>query len=278
MSAETNLEVLPLEQIRRDGGTQVRAAINEDVVRDYAALLANRICLPPLCLFFDGQDYWLVDGFHRWHALKENRRTEALCQVHRGSRRDALLAAVRCNHAHGLRRTNEDKRRAVEILLADSEWVGNTDRWIAEMAGVSHPFVSSIRSQVVTVTTSQKGGAVEPTVRKGKDGKSYFQPAANRETSEHSAAPIDRVEAALQSALAFDICIRRLNDSARAGEKLACGPGGGYFQPHLELYQDYAKRMEQLLTDSKPRAQCDQCAGAGCEACRELGYVCASSP
>lgn len=46
-----------------------------------------------------------------------------------------------------------------------------SDRAVAELCGVTHPFVMGIRAQVVSVTTSTP----EPTHRqgKGKDGKSY---------------------------------------------------------------------------------------------------------
>lgn len=277
MSAESNLVVLQLDGIRRDGGTQIRIAINEDGVTDYAALLDNRIHLPPLCVFFDGQDYWLADGFHRWHALKKNRRTEALCHVYQGSQRDAVLAAVRANHAHGLRRTNEDKRRAVEALLADPEWASNSNRWIAETAGVGHHLIQAVRDQLGAAPTSQKGGVMEPTVRHGKDGKLYPQRAVNRQQVADADASLDRVDAALQSALAFDVCLRRLNDATRAGEKLARGPGGGYFVSQFAEYQDHAKRMAQLLSEAKPNARCSQCGGTGCEACHALGYVCGAS-
>ena len=56
MSAESNLVVLKLDCVRLDGGTQIRIAINDDVVGDYAALIGNQVHLPPLCVFFDGQD------------------------------------------------------------------------------------------------------------------------------------------------------------------------------------------------------------------------------
>lgn len=277
MSAECNLVVLELDRIRLDGGTQIREAVDDDVVNDYAALMANQVYLPPLCVFHDGDDYWLVDGFHRWQALKKNGRSEALCQAYDGSLRDARLAAVRSNHAHGLRRTNADKRRAVEILLTDAEWVGKGLRWIAEMAGVSPSFVSSIRCQVSTVNTFQKRGSEAPALTEGRDGKLYPQRTMKRRQASEAGATTDRVEAALQSALAFDACVTRLNDVARAGEKLARGPGGGYFDLQLATYQDYLKRTLELLADTRPRARCGQCAGAGCPACFELGYVCAAS-
>jgi hypothetical protein len=50
------------------------------------------------------------------------------------------------NAIHGLRRTIDDKRREVGILLADAEWSKWSDRKIAEACGVTHPFVAAVRS------------------------------------------------------------------------------------------------------------------------------------
>lgn len=44
-----------------------------------------------------------------------------------------------------MRRTNADKRRAVQTLLSDSEWVKWSDGKIAQSCGVSQAFASSLR-------------------------------------------------------------------------------------------------------------------------------------
>src|SRR4051794_27961438 len=44
-----------------------------------------------------------------------------------------------------MRRTNEDKRRAVLTLLNDPDWARWSDREIARQCAVTHPFVSSLR-------------------------------------------------------------------------------------------------------------------------------------
>jgi hypothetical protein len=54
--------------------------------------------------------------------------------------RGPLLHAVGANARHGLRRTNADKRRAVELLLADAEWAAKSSNWIAQTRGVSAVF------------------------------------------------------------------------------------------------------------------------------------------
>jgi hypothetical protein len=58
--------------IRIDGGTQPRQEINYEVVKDYAELMREGVAFPPVTVFFDGVDYWLADGFHRYHATKSN--------------------------------------------------------------------------------------------------------------------------------------------------------------------------------------------------------------
>ena len=72
------------------------------------------------------------------------------------------------NSAHGLRRTNDDKRRAVEMLLSDEEWSKRSDRWIAEKCGVHHDTVGSYRKQL-SVSASSPG-------RTGQDGKTRKLP------------------------------------------------------------------------------------------------------
>ncbi len=136
---------LPLQQIKIDGGTQSRVELNESVVADYAEVIRRGDSLPPVVVFFDGSTHWLADGFHRFHAHRTARAEEIEADVRTGARRDAVLFSVGANARHGLRRTNEDKRRAVQTLLDDEEWSQWSDRHIAEACGVSHPLVASLR-------------------------------------------------------------------------------------------------------------------------------------
>ena len=64
---------IKLKDVRLDGGTQPRKFVNEDVVGDYAELLLEDAKFPPVVIFHDGANYWLADGYHRWHANKIGR-------------------------------------------------------------------------------------------------------------------------------------------------------------------------------------------------------------
>ena len=139
-----------ISSINMDGGTQPRAAIDFDVVEEYALALASGAVFPPVVVFFDGSTYWLADGFHRTHAHKVAERQSIECDVRQGTRRDAILFSVGANASHGMRRTNEDKRRAVLALLNDPEWAGWSDGEISRRCAVSQPFVSKLRPAPIT--------------------------------------------------------------------------------------------------------------------------------
>ncbi len=131
--------------IRIDGGTQSRVALSEEYISELAQALSEGDILPPIILFYDGSEYWLADGFHRYHAVKKRGQETIASEVKQGTRRDAILYSVGANARHGLRRTNADKRRAVETLLSDSEWTAWSDRAIARQCGVHHQMVGIVR-------------------------------------------------------------------------------------------------------------------------------------
>ena len=139
------MKKLNLNAIRIDGGTQPRERINMEVVGDYAEGVKVGIEFPPVVVFHDGAEHWLADGFHRWHAHKQAGKVSIVADVRAGTLLDAKLFAVGANGAHGLRRTNEDKRRAVQMVLDEPAWKEWSDRKVADACGVSAPFVSALR-------------------------------------------------------------------------------------------------------------------------------------
>lgn len=138
-------ELLHLDVIRRDGGTQPRAALDPATVETYAEAARAGAEFPPVIVFHDGTDHWLADGFHRVAAHEAAEFEEIAAEIRPGTRRDAVLFACGANATHGLRRTSEDKRRAVLLLLCDAEWGQWSDREIARRANVGHPLVAELR-------------------------------------------------------------------------------------------------------------------------------------
>lgn len=149
---------LPLDRVRTDGGTQMRAALNEGFVDELVASMRESAEpeLPPGVVFYDGTDYWLADGFHRVAAYRKEGLDLFDFHVKAGTRRDAVLHAAGANAAHGLRRTDADKRRAVETLLRDEEWSKWSNRAVAEACGVSKGFVGDVREGLFGVRAPEE--------------------------------------------------------------------------------------------------------------------------
>lgn len=166
---------LRLSQIRIDGGTQPRASINADTVNDYAEAMTEGATFPPVVVFYDGSTYWLADGFHRYTAAKQNGFLDIEVEIHQGTRRQAVLYSVGANAAHGMRRTNADKRRAVETLLRDEKWGTWSDEKIAQHCAVTREYVNRMRrvtcDQVTSERTYTTKHGTEATMRVEKIGK-----------------------------------------------------------------------------------------------------------
>jgi len=138
-------KLLGIDVIRIDGGTQCRAEINEPKVSEYADLIESGVVFPAVRVFFDGVDYWLADGFHRYHAHKQAGQAAINADVEKGTARAALLYAISANAEHGLPRTNADKRKAVQMMLDDFEWQDWSNAEIARHCKVSVTYVANMR-------------------------------------------------------------------------------------------------------------------------------------
>lgn len=160
------IDTIPLDNVSIKGGTQSRAALNESTINEYAEAIRNGVDFPPIVTFFDGVNFWLADGFHRYHAHRAAGAMEINAELREGTCRDAILYSVGANVSHGLRRTNEDKRKAVLTLLNDAEWATWSGRDIAKACGVSHTFVDSVKSSLATVA-SEKSTEVTYTTKHG---------------------------------------------------------------------------------------------------------------
>ncbi len=127
---------------------------------------------PPVAIFIfiDCSMYLLhLSAFSRNASPKVK---EISADIRKGTQRDAILFSVGSNAEHGLRRSNSDKRRAVETLLNDPEWSKKSARWIADVCHVSQPFVSGIRnhstSNIISCGVESRDGKTRNTTNIGK--------------------------------------------------------------------------------------------------------------
>jgi ParB-like chromosome segregation protein Spo0J len=200
-----NTRNVVVKALRLEAACQCRVAITQDVAEEYAQAYRDKIELPPIvvCELPEG-DLIVVDGFHRVSGAILAGREWLPATVHAGeSMVDATVLALGANQSHGLRRTNADKRRTVEMALSLPDADELSDRQIAKQCGVHHELVARIResrasdsaglSLVVAenATTPAPGlGASEPARR--RDSRGHMQPA--RKTRSAPPAAVEKRE------------------------------------------------------------------------------------
>jgi hypothetical protein len=118
--------------------------MDEQALEEYADAYRAGDTLPPLDVFEVEAELVIVDGFHRHEAARRAKvATLPVRTVGKGSMADAEWHALGSNQKHGLRRTREDKRRAVWLALDLGD--DRSNREIAKHIGVSHTFVANLR-------------------------------------------------------------------------------------------------------------------------------------
>jgi phage N-6-adenine-methyltransferase len=167
-----NVAVIAIEDIRTDGGTQPRIHQDWKIIGEYAQDMLEGAIFPPVIIYFDDTDYWLADGFHRYHATRQINRETIAAEVRQGTQRDAILFSVGVNAHHGFRRANADKRAVVEKLLRDEEWSQWGNRKIARQCGVSLDLVNTMRHEL-----SERN--VQMTRKVERNGQEYTIIASN---------------------------------------------------------------------------------------------------
>lgn len=134
--------------IRIDGGTQPRQEINYDVVKDYAELMRDGVVFPPVTVFFDGAEYWLADGFHRYHGHKSNATATIEAEVINGSVDDAEEYSFTANGGRGNDLTKEDKKAIIRRMLLKERYAEWSQERIAKHVHVSAMFVSRVKASM----------------------------------------------------------------------------------------------------------------------------------
>jgi hypothetical protein len=142
------MTMVPIASIRKDGGTQPRAALNFEVIEEYVEAMQAGAKFPPVDVFYDGTDYWLADGFHRVEAAFGAGFDSIDAAVHQGTVQDAQWFSFGANKANGLYRSNADKQRAVQSALKHPMSSRLSDREIAKHVGVSYETVRGWRGKL----------------------------------------------------------------------------------------------------------------------------------
>jgi uncharacterized ParB-like nuclease family protein len=188
------MKTINISLIRIDGSTQNRARLDSTTVAEYSEALQEGAEFPPVTVFHDGSDYWLADGFHRFHAYLRAKKVSIAVEVKKGDQRAAWLYSLGANDSNGLRRSNEDKHFAVNAALADSELSKWSDREIARQCKVSNMMVGSLRKRLTESSFSEK--PTESTYKTKHGTVATMQTAAIGKPLAKTAKPESKPEAA----------------------------------------------------------------------------------
>lgn len=134
-----------LNDIRIDGGTQGRVVIDQQHVYHMVEMMKEGYEFDPIDTNFDGVTYWLVDGFHRYHAYKLMGMKEVTLKYVPGTQAEAVIRSYGVNARHGLPRSFEDKKKIVLEALANPDLKDKSNYEIAKICVVSQPFVAGVR-------------------------------------------------------------------------------------------------------------------------------------
>lgn len=260
-------------------GLQTRDGLAKAVVKDYAETLKAGKSLPPVTVVCvnrpdaDGSArplYYLVDGYHRKDAAILAGRTTIDAEITEGTFTDAVRLAIKANAAHGLRRTNADKRNALKLALEHGQELfgcNPSNPMLADACGMSERTVIRLRKGL------PGGDNVTPCARIGKDGKVYHQsPTPSPQspvTDRYGVAIPERIARAFGSKELDTIVtgLRRLKASIE--EKISAEDFA-----YCKVSQSTLISLGNVIGDLRletPWCVCRQCGGRGCHACGNTG-------
>lgn len=285
-----------ISQIRRDGGTQNRCKIDEEVVAEYSQVLLEGGSLPPVQVHFDGTNYWLTDGFHRVQAAIKAEHETVEAEVTRGDIDAAVLYSLGVNAKHGLRRTNADKRKAVTTILTNNGWSQWSDSEISRRCCVSDHLVATVRAELSSNSRrcgdeSTEEAQPAPVVRKvERGGKTFDMNVKNNGKKRAVPAPVPAPEpttpvelekldqripehllTVFQCRQEFRELVQLITNVRLGFEKLAQGAVGSIISLKSAEFEDARDALRVIVLQSMPQAVCQQCHAEQsiCKSCRE---------
>ena len=213
--------MLELDQIRTNGGTQSRVELNQETVAEYAQAFTAGATFPPVVAFFDGANYWLADGFHRYFGARDAGESAIDAEIRTGTQRDAVLYSWGANDKHGLPRSNADKRHIVTVILKDEQGRQWSDRDIAKRFGFANSFVSKMRQSLFSENSETPAERTYTT----KHGTTAVMNTANIGVQQHRDAAKARHE----------------EDIERGGHSSARPPVADKVEPEIEAPPEYTE-------------------------------------
>lgn len=158
---------IKIEEVLTQEDIQVRVSTDQDMINDIAeAVEKGEAVRPVLVTQLQNGKYLILDGHHRFQALKQagRKEIEVIVNSRVKSMAEAVAAGVAFNAKNGLRLTREDIKRSIELLLRHDPKI--TPQEIMNLVKRSKSTVYEIMNEL-----SRAGKIQLPETRTGADGK-----------------------------------------------------------------------------------------------------------
>ena len=191
LASKFQTQMIGLRNIQVDHEIQSRASMHLDEIHEFSEAMISGSQFPPIDVFWDGNKYWLADGFHRHEAARKAGLKNICCTIRDGSRNDAIVFSAGANKKFSIKRTDADVRKAIKMLLEQPDWFAVSSAQIAAHVGCASMTASKVREQFCQETKQEL-----PTTFQAINGR--HQPSVKisryaRKPTAFSVTPKDRV-------------------------------------------------------------------------------------
>jgi len=152
----STIEILALASITIDDDIQQRTSINDSLVTEYSETIADWQSTAPATVFFDGDNHWLADGFHRYHAATKAGLDALFVIIQTGDKRDAIRHSLGANATHGLRRSESDLARAYQTAVTFNLCGATDSKGVAALLGCSDRHARALTFEARSVEKDKK--------------------------------------------------------------------------------------------------------------------------
>ena len=212
--ASKTVQKIPLEEIRLSSGFCFRNKIDLKAIDRYQEKFQQ--CLDdtvegaetaypfnePIYVFYDGEVYHVIDGWHRVTAAKKVGLKEIPCAVF-DDHREAIRVGLASNQEHGVPLNDGD--RAVRIRIAVATFPELSNRTIADLVGCNSRYVDRIVKEGQLRTGTQlvmgKDGKMRPPTKKHKESAIQLSENPPAKSPKESSIPKKRIVGELKIAL-----------------------------------------------------------------------------
>jgi hypothetical protein len=240
---------IPLSRIASDGTQFLRATVDQAVLTGYMRLIADGIALPAIVLFYDGTDYHIGDGFHRYKAALGLGQPEMLAEVRPGNRLDALWFAM----GHSASSLSIDEKRAL-ALRALALWPIKSQRAIAKQLACDKGVINRLVSIYPQLARPEEEGKV----------RGPYQPSPDR------LAKLAEAAALLKAGVTLNEVVRVTHVGRDAVSELRTSLGlGGTLKNKIAVAERHVQ-MRELAAKGYSSAQIADAVGLKVASCRNV--------